>query len=474
MGRTAIDRGAPARLGIVRCVSLILVAIGGAGSAGLWIGRHSVSQPLRLLLALGVLIAIARSRRVWLMLVIVLTAFRSYDNVLAGGFLSWSKVLTATMLALYAARLATSRARLYVFRDWLLPLTLILGWAAASLLWAFDRRLAVETVVSWASLFVLQALIYTLFRDDFRAVELAIYTYVAVMGAIALAALYAAVLAPGSELARALATDPVYAGPYGGTGRFFGFYADSNSVALMLNYAISLVLAAQVHSPGRTHVTWLSFGLVGLLVLGLVSTYSRTGLIAFLVGAAYLLRHSRRRLAMLCPLALAASVGWMFQAGIAARFARLPSTGWGTRLPELQLGLLEFASAPILGIGLESFAPRHKATGIAVFQGLNPVIHNQYLKFLVELGLPGFLLLVWFSTVLVRRYRANARLAGAAGSARVRWVNVGLGACLLNTAIFGVPLGVFSFNPLWIVLGLFAVTSATIERGSHERSPCAG
>ena len=115
------------------------------------------------------------------------------------------------------------------------------------------------------------------------------------------------------------------------------------------------------------------------------------------------------------------------------------------------------------GIGLMSFQPKILSTGASVFQGDIPMIHNTYLKFLVELGLPGFMLLFWFYVVLIRRYRDNMRIIDHRVSPRLYWANVGLGACFLSTAVFALALGVDSFNVLWILFGLFAVTSSTIE-----------
>jgi O-antigen ligase len=473
---SVIRQASWSRKAILQSAAATIATISGAIWAGAWIGSRSTSEPLLILLALGVLGAIARSPRLWLMLVVALTAVRNYDNVLAGGFLSWSKLLTMAMLVLYSARIIIGRARLHVFRDWLLPLMLILGWAVASLLWAYDRALALQTVVSWVSLIMLQGLIYAIFKDDFRAVEMAIYAYLVTMTAIALVGLYTLALAPGSSFARTVMGSAPYSGPFGGTvGRFFGFYSDSNSVAMMLNYAIFFVLAPATagqsgEAPSRAR--WFLLGPAGLLVLALVSTYSRSGLGAFLVGMAYLVYSAKGRSHILFYVAAVGGIAYLLREGMVARLGQLQSTGWGTRLPELKLGLMEFVNAPITGIGLESFRPRLRAMGISVFQGQTPVIHNTYLKFLVELGLPGFLLLLWFCAVLFRRYRRNSQLAAEAVSSRLRWINIGFGACFVGTSVFALFLGVAGFNPLWMLIGLFAVTSVTIERTYHESTSC--
>lgn len=444
--------------------------------AGWWAGSRSPTEPLLVLLAIGVLLAIARYPRVWLVLLVVLTAFRSYDNVLVGGFLSWSKLLTLAMMAVYGARVMTGRARLHVFREWLLPLVLLLGWAVASILWAFDRALALETVVSWLSLSVLQGLIYTLFKDDFRAVEIAVYVHIVTMTVFSFVWLYAVLLAPESEFARSVMGSPIFEVAFGQrVGRFFGFYADPNAVAMMLNYAIFLVLvlvSAGRSAAGSPHTGRILLILVWFLTVALVNTYSRSGLAAFLIGMVYLVYRRGVDTYTLTSLVGAGGLAYLFREGIVVRFEELPYTGWGIRLSELKLGMMEFLAAPITGIGLGSFRSRLRAMGISVFRGETPVIHNTYLKFLVELGLPGLLLLVWFCVVLVRRYRRNSQLADRAVMTRLHWMNVGFGACFLGTSVFALPLGVAEFNTLWILFGLFAVTSAAIERTCRGSASC--
>jgi O-antigen ligase len=103
------------------------------------------------------------------------------------------------------------------------------------------------------------------------------------------------------------------------------------------------------------------------------------------------------------------------------------------------------------------------AARVAIF-GRYPAIHNTYLKFLVELGLPGFCLLAWFCVALLRRYRRNSSLTQGEPTSLLYWINRGFGACFLGTGVFALFQGISTFNPFWIVLGLFAATSSAIER----------
>lgn len=452
-------------------VFLVTLALGVALGAGTWAAARSPVEPLLALLGLGVLVTIARNPRVWLVLVVVLSAFRSYDNVLAGGFLSWSKLLTLAMLVVYGVRLATGRARVHLFRDWLAPLLLLMAWGTASLLWAFDRDLALMKLVSWVSLFILQALIYSLFRDDLRAVEAAIYAHIAAMTIFAWIGLSIMFLVGDPDLVRAVSGWAEFGTPLGrNIGRFFGFFADANATALLLGYAILLALV-MANAPGSRQAFVSARPLLLLsvwpMLFALVCTFSRTGLVAFLGGLAYLAYRLKSR----SSTALLAAVGgtvYLLREGIVARFAELPDTGWGTRLWELKLGLQQFMEAPITGIGMLSFRPKMLAMGIRVYRGDTPVIHNNYLRFLVELGLPGLLLALWFCAVLIKRYRKNARLVDKITSPRLYWMNLGFGACFLSSAIFALPLGLDDLNQLWVFFGLFAIVSGAVERRREE------
>ena len=203
------------------------------------------------------------------------------------------------------------------------------------------------------------------------------------------------------------------------------------------------------------------------MLFALFLTVSRTGIVAFLFGAFYLLIHIKKKSTVLLTLLFAFIFLYLLKEGIVARLAELSYTGWGTRLWELKLGFKQFLEAPFTGIGLRSYRPKLRALGYTAFYPWIPVIHNNYLKFLVELGIPGFCLLVWFCVKIVKVYIRNLRLLNNNESSPLYWLNLGFGSCLLSTAIFALPLGVYAFNHFWIFLSLFAILSKLI----FERIP---
>lgn len=451
----------------VRFIVAIALSVALSLLAGISIGQGSPIFVIAMLSG-AALVTIVRYPRLWLMLAISLTAFRNYDNTLFGGILSWSNVLMLVMLVAYGVRMALRQTQLHIFKDWLPPLIGIVLWSWLSLLWTFNVSTAIQVPLSLLSLSVLQSLIYTVFRNNFNAVEWSVYAFIGSMSLFGLAATFSVFVAPDSEFAVSLMGYRIYNSSFEQltTGRFAGFYADPNATALLLTYAILLAVSlAKVHQRFAKYLLW---SIATLLLLPLIITYSRTGLIIFFAGMTYLLFRGAGNFRLVLVLGAAVGIAFVFQEGINTRFAELSDTSWGTRYLEIEAGLAEFINAPITGIGIEAFRPKLLASNTRLFQGDTPVIHNTYLKFLVELGLPGFLLLMWFCKTIVVRFRRNFNLLDKTTSPKLYWMNTGLAACFLSTAIFAIPLGVISFNTFWILLGILAVTSKAIEDISHN------
>jgi hypothetical protein len=123
--------------------------------------------------------------------------------------------------------------------------------------------------------------------------------------------------------------------------------------------------------------------------------------------------------------------------------------------------LTEVQSHPVFGNGLLSVAwswPfRSGALGLAT---LNP--HNLYLKMLLEIGVLGLLLMLWFFFDLWRRLRAAASDPSTPQS--LSWLFIGASAALLGYAGYGLSGGDYLPDPsnalLWIVWGLLLAVPA--------------
>src|SRR4029077_7177457 len=141
---------------------------------------------------------------------------------------------------------------------------------------------------------------------------------------------------------------------------------------------------------------------------------SRGGMIAFffeivLFGALTLLQRRNPRTALglvtLCALALA----FLFFLGRGHVLGRLGDLAPGIRLDMTKDSIRMFFHRPVWGWGLGTFPtvyPSYRSFYTNLF--INET-HNDYAQLLVETGLLGFALMVWFLTCLYRRGLPTSR-----------------------------------------------------------------
>lgn len=439
---------------------------------GVWVSSRIVFSPhgyvLFALLGFVVFGLVWRDQRVWLFLVILLTTFRAFDNTLMEGFLSWSQVLTGLVLLVYIIRLFSGSASLSFSFPFLVPLGLILLWSLASGLWVMDRGSWFHEIISWGRLFILFWLINSLFIEDEGGLKWGIYSLIIGTTLNSVIGAYVVLFNPGwvENLAFRF---------YGGVSRgevlgigeiwtFYGFNMNNSGLALMLCYGIFfLVSVLQGWGLRRSLRLVLFIGLIFQVFL-LVNTFSRTGWVAFCVGFLFLLFRFRFRLVVLV---LSVLVGFLYLYGplVLAKWSVLPEQagGYSGRLPELRAGLEVFLSSPLFGLGLGGYPEVVEFRSFLVGGVVAPrAVHNTYLKFLVELGIVGFVLMVWVVLDLVRVYRRNSRMVS--GSKGLSLLNRGFGACLFASAVYAFSQGIFSFNLFWILLALYGVFSGRLNR----------
>ena len=210
---------------------------------------------------------------------------------------------------------------------------------------------------------------------------------------------------------------------FGGTGEQtrWGTYANHNHYAGFLEMALPFAVMYPVAVLHRTRSRWRSsvaptLGVSGvcalavLILAGIMLSFSRMGFIAifsslFVMGALALgttqlnwVTGSRRRrwvsVGMVAALLLAGFV-FLPPERLIQRFAEIVSTDgltsegrtdlWAETLPLIR-------AYPVFGCGLggyETAFSRYKISGVLV---TDDFVHNDYLQFLAELGLAGFLI----------------------------------------------------------------------------------
>ena len=206
--------------------------------------------------------------------------------------------------------------------------------------------------------------------------------------------------------------------PYFG-GWVYGSYVNHNHYAGLMEMLtpVPLVIALSRHCP--TQQRWLAAIAASIMASSILFSGSRGGMTAFdaefVLLSVLLLRHNRRSktkgvMAVFVILTLALAV-WMGDSELIQRLGTIRSQArselsGGTRLSIDRDALRMFAQKPLLGWGLGSFPevyPQFRSfhTNLWVDHA-----HNDYLELLVETGMAGLLVAVWF---LILTFRAAAK-----------------------------------------------------------------
>jgi O-antigen ligase len=242
---------------------------------------------------------------------------------------------------------------------------------------------------------------------------------------------------------------------------------------LYANYlALNVFLALALSSLEREHWTGVSHhprtaariqmilrvGVLPLLILGLLSTGSRGGLLGFLVGVAIAVRWRvpaltlRRALAFgVSAVILGGALGWFFSHHpflvnrVEAVSINDPNVT--SRFALWSAARHAFYGHPVFGIGYGEF-PDYAAREAGLGH-LAAVSHQTYLSAAAELGVLGLGSLLW---LLLSVMRDSWRVSARSGSLVPR----ALGGFVTATAVQGLFNNVDQFRSLWIVFGLAA------------------
>jgi O-antigen ligase len=375
--------------------------------------------------------------------------------------------------ALAGVAIAVVRSgRVPLHRSWLLAAVAGLGiWILVSSFWASDTGLVRTTAFSYglAIAYMLAFAVLVRTRRQLTSVLTALVAGSVIFGSIAFAAYALGVGVGGVQ-----------------EGRVQAFAGDPNYFAV---YQVAALPAALVLAAGerRAWMRLFLYGAVIVVVLSVVSTLSRTGVVALAtVVLLTLLAPSRlvfgrpgRKLAYVAALAFAAlAAAFAGSAEFVGRVQTIlnPGEGRGSGRTDLfAAAMTGWREHPWLGLGAGNFqsASLHllqSTPGVNVqasYASAGRVVHNAYLELLVELGPVGlalFLLVLALAAAALVRSARRARSAGEAGLERAA---VGVGLALVA---FGVS-ALFLSNQLgklvWVLIGLAIALDETTRRSAR-------
>ncbi len=251
-----------------------------------------------------------------------------------------------------------------------------------------------------------------------------------------------------------------------------GLTANPNDMALMLNLILPLCIALLLDSRQRT-AKLLLVGIAGLLVVAIITTFSRAGFLTLVVTAttyAWYLRRRRQRVWAPVVLVLAVCALPLLPGSYVERIQTIvnieqDSTGSAqTRLSDMKAALLLGLEHPIVGAGLgmnELAMNRERGeTWTAV--------HNVYLQLLVELGFPGLILyLLLFHHCLTATAASHRRGMGKSHPGSQFYLSEGLRVSLIAFAVAAIFYPVAFHFYFYYIAGL-AVAASRI--GSQDNA----
>jgi O-antigen ligase len=197
-------------------------------------------------------------------------------------------------------------------------------------------------------------------------------------------------------------------------GWIYGPYVNHNHYAGLMEmlFPIALVMSLTRHIPRR----WRSIPLFAamLMAASIFLSGSRGGMIAFVVQAivlgAFLGLRKNRQTALMAGSTLLVIAVLMFWIGGEAAVKRLTSIqseakteiAGGIRLSIDRDSLTMFRKKPVIGWGLGTFPIVYPQFRSFYSDKFVNHAHNDYLQLLVETGLVGFSLMLWFLTLTLR------------------------------------------------------------------------
>jgi len=198
-------------------------------------------------------------------------------------------------------------------------------------------------------------------------------------------------------------------------GWIYGPYVNHNHYAGLMEmlFPISMVMTCTRHVSRRWR--WLPMSAAVLMSSTIFLSGSRGGMIAFLVQAVllgiFIARNRSRRGAFLAGAVLLVIAGlmlWVGGEGVLNRLTSIHSAAkteiaGGIRFAIDRDALKMFAKKPFLGWGLGNFATAYPQFRSFYSDKFVNEAHNDYLQVLVETGILGFVAVIWFLTLTIRR-----------------------------------------------------------------------
>jgi putative inorganic carbon (hco3(-)) transporter len=327
---------------------------------------------------------------------------------------------------------------------------LLIAWMVLSITWAPSSSDSISAISRYVLNLLLLPIVYSAIRNRRHVFWL---IGILVAGAT-LSALYGMVFARGDALAE-------------GTTRLAGAGTDANYLASLLVSGIVLASALVIIRSVPTVVRIIALGSVLILLVALIDTVSRGGMIglgaALLTGIVFAGRGRRLALIAITLVMILSVVGYYASVASPAARERITSVQSGSgRVDIWTVGWRIVKAHPVDGIGIGNFANSTKnylfEPGLVQYSAFivdePKAAHNAYLEILAEVGVIGLALFLGIVAFLVS---CGVRAAWAFHRAGDRAMD------MICRAVVAATMGMLATDffisdqfskPLWIQLAL--------------------
>ncbi len=237
---------------------------------------------------------------------------------------------------------------------------------------------------------------------------------------------------------------------------FFSHWMTFSQAGLVVFVVLASYLAFAKRRPGFG--AWLFSAL--WIAAGLALSYTRSVWLALVVIAVYFVAVCKPRALLLIPAALTAGF-YLAPHSIQQRAASINVAANPERIIMWRTGLRMIAAHPLLGVGPQQVGPRFREFLPADVTELPPAyyehLHNVYVHYAAERGIPAALIVLWLFAKIVRDLtRALRAQPGLRGDRRFL-LHAGIAGTLavMTVSCFDVSLG--DSEVLGIYLGLIAI-----------------
>ena len=193
---------------------------------------------------------------------------------------------------------------------------------------------------------------------------------------------------------------------------FFSHWMTFSEVGLLVFLAMASYLLFSKHGKGKTRVFWIGCGI--LVGVSLLLSFTRSVWVAVLICSMYLIWHWKKKALLFVFIVVIIAV--MFAPNtVLQRVSSINPTDNPARLLMWETGFNMIKAYPWLGVGpervgplFEEFTVQPKDEWPDAYYGH---LHNMYIHYAAERGLPAALVLIWFLIkVLIDCRRALASL----------------------------------------------------------------